>query len=796
MGTGRRDGSQLNFQITANFSMQPNDVFRWRCAFFKASEILYNATQGQLRFGNIYVTNNSAGVNNAEYVLDDSGSAAYATSGGFGLPGQSIQCPPYIQEQVLSLIHESGHHLWALKEEYARTINELIDDSASLPAGHGNTIIPLQDAASERPDADFAGADARLIFASGLETQTIVSKVGDRITVDSPFSDDPRNVSNPWGIFQWDAECTGDRSTGACIMEFSRSNAGTMDANCNWTPATNPVTEFCTDANHDPDGDTDQEAIHGEACWGTITDFAGYTDLSEPAGNAPTAMPGGYIEPNWIVLEPNPRFALVLDRSGSMNRNSGTRLEGVKSGAVYWLENAAVESDQLAIIWYNTGTSTPLNLTDFSTLSDTDVDNLVIQIETQNATGGTNIRDALLEGLNELLSPGTGAAVQASLLMTDGAHNSPLFTSMQEAVPDYQSANTNIYTLGVGSGAELDMAGLEDLAQATGGSAFTEADGSNAFEIQARMTEINNLIRGGLVSTLAEIVPDAREKDEFNLDLDANAPFKNRPHLDDITQKLGAKSVLDLVQGKGRKSGRFYVAHHRVERGAQSATFNLVFEKPLKLWLYLIDPDGNELPFGSPATTFVTSHHHFEFAKVSNPKDGVWTIIGLRPDNGPTGMVQAVTGIQNKQLAVTARAWSNGTLCPVKVIATARFGRPITGYSAQAIVQDLAGQTYKIRLHDDDGIGIYVGYFDVSAGLYRGYVTFNAAENARMAGLTHAIVHAEKEDKIPTKLGTPRFQRSVPISFFVGQFQDPSIPKDEVDDHEPKRSPIKSAPFK
>jgi hypothetical protein len=796
MGAGRRDGSQLNFQITANFNMQPSDIFRWRCAFFKGSELLYNATQGQLRFGNIYVTNDSAGINNAEYVLDDSGSAAYATSGGFGLPGQSVQCPPYIQEQVLSLIHESGHHLWALKEEYARTINELIDDSADLPAGHGNTIIPLQDAISDRPDADFAGADARLIFSTGLETRTILSKVGDRITVSSGFSDDPRNVDNPWGIFQWDAECTGDRTTGACIMEFSRSSAGTMDTNCNWTPAADPVTEFCTASNHDPDSDTDQDAIHGEACWATITDMTGYTDLSAPAGSAPTAMPGGYTEPEWIVLEPNPRFALVLDRSGSMNRNSGTRLEGVKSGAAYWLENAAVESDQLAIIWYNTSISTPLNLTDVGTLSDTDVENLVTQIEGQSATGGTNIRDALLEGLNELLSPGTGAAVQASLLMTDGAHNWPLFTSMQEAVPDYQAANTNIYTLGVGSGAELDIAGLEDLAQATGGAAFTEADGSNAFEIQARMTEINNLIRGGLVSTLAEIVPDARENDDFNLSLEPRTRFEKRPHLKEIVKKLGAKSVLDLVHGKGRKSGRFYVAHHRVERGAQSATFNLVFEKSLVLWLYLIDPDGNEVPFGSPGTTFVTSHHHFEFAKMKNPKSGVWTIIGLRPENGPAGLVQAVTGIQNKLLAVTARAWSIGNLCPVQVTATARFGRPITGYSAQAIVRDLAGQSYKIRLHDDDADGIYAGYFDVPAGLYRGYVTFNAAEGAQMAGMAHAIVHAEKEDQISTKLGAPQFQRSVPISFVVGRIEDPSIPKDEVDGHEPKRSPIKSAPIK
>jgi len=49
-------------------------------------------------------------------------------------------------------------------------------------------------------------------------------------------------------------------------MENSRSAAGELAPDGTWTPATDPVTEFCTDINHDPDADTDQETRHADSC--------------------------------------------------------------------------------------------------------------------------------------------------------------------------------------------------------------------------------------------------------------------------------------------------------------------------------------------------------------------------------------------------------------------------------------------------------------------------------------------------------------------------------------------------
>src|SRR5680860_376886 len=256
MGNGTRTGNRLNFQISSNYSMNATDFLRWQRAFLKASELLYNSTEGQLSFGNVFVNNNNIGIQNAEFVLDpDITGRALGTFGKFGEPGQAIQLPAYAQRQVLSIIHELGHHLWALDEEYARSVTGPMDTMTTLPAEDRTTVIPLTISDLGVPDSEFAGASALLNFAGNVETRTISGKVGNRITVTTPFSENTQN--NLWSgvVVQWTigVECTGDRTTGACIMEFSRSSAGELEDDGTWTTATNPVTEFCTAHNHDPD---------------------------------------------------------------------------------------------------------------------------------------------------------------------------------------------------------------------------------------------------------------------------------------------------------------------------------------------------------------------------------------------------------------------------------------------------------------------------------------------------------------------------------------------------------------
>lgn len=80
------------------------------------------------------------------------------------------------------------------------------------------------------------------------------------------------------------AACTGDPNCGACVMEFS--------CDC-------MVGQFCTPAEHDPDGDTAQHAAYGHSCWETIVKV--YPEVRLPSGPPAATLPPGYRPPEWIV---------------------------------------------------------------------------------------------------------------------------------------------------------------------------------------------------------------------------------------------------------------------------------------------------------------------------------------------------------------------------------------------------------------------------------------------------------------------------------------------------------------
>lgn len=781
MGNGYRDGAALNFQITATYDMTAGDLGLWERAFSKASELLWAASNGQLRFGRIIVTENRLGINNAEFaLLAQTDGRALGTWGGFGHAGQSVQLLAYAQRSVLSIIHELGHHGWALDEEYARTEGAAIDTASALPAGHANTIIPLTTATLNRPDADYAGASAILILNQLAETRSIVSKAGKRITVTPGFPQSPQNADAV--TVQWAAECTGDRSTGACVMEFSRDSAGTLAPDGTWTAAANPVTEFCTTANHDPDADTAQEDTYGQACWETIVGRPGFGDLSAPAaGASPVAVPAGWVAPTWTVASQAVRLALVLDRSGSMSRNGGARMAGVRTGAQYWVENGAVEDDELSIVWYSAGPDIQLPLTEFSTLTAGDVSAQVNTIAAQAPGGPTNIRDGLRAALGELTSPAAPAALQAAVVITDGAHNTPAGSRMDEVVSDFRAANTNIYTLGVGTGAEMDLPGLAALASATGGAARTAGDGFDANAIQDALIEINAMVRGGVI-TAGGTSPDTKEAEDRLDRLGAGArsgPVETRPDLERVAETF--RIVPWQKAREGAPGGRFTFFDIELERDVASATFTLSHDRAGRFWMYLVAPDGREVrPGDGDVIAWVDSPRPYEFAKVSAPMAGVWTVVALRLDRGAPLHMRAVTAVNHPEVAVHAESERDED-GRVLLTGGARYSEPLTGISIVATVSDGAS-TFGIVLDDAGFEGAYRAEAALPDGHYSGYVEFRTTGAERVAGLVHAVLHAQDPGEVV--VGLPEispFVRHVPISFTVGPVEIPEgVPEDEL----------------
>ena len=749
----------------------------WRRSFFKASELLWAATEGQLSFGSIFFTDNAQSLEMADFILSET-DRGYTTSDTFGVINRNITLGQYVKRGPLTTIHELGHHLWGLGEEYARSLGGKINQSASLPATHGNRIIPLTLSNWGVADSTFAGAD--VVYrntAGGIETQTIATKSGLRITLNAPLSEDPRlgtSITVQWVI---GVECTTTVPSHACVMEHSRTAAGTLNPDGTWTPAANPITEFCDDINHDPDQDTDQHQRWAKSCWGRISTHP-TRSLLAPGGHPGTGTPAGYVPPTWIEAQGDIQLALVLDHSGSMSLNGGTRLTGVKNGAKYWAKAAQANKQALSIIWYNHAVDVLVSETDFATLSDSDVDQIVATIQGQVPIGLTDIRDGLFEGLNQMVGYAADPPARAAILLTDGVHNTPPGSSMLEAIAPYRKDNASIYTLGLGSGSTLDISGLERLAKDTGGLSGAVADGTDEFAIRTEMIKFFQHILGGLV--LADV---RRLFAQYGhpgglWPNDPELPFANRPPLTDIMGSLGAATPDDLQTMVG--DTLMGIDEVPVELGSTTAMFTSAFGDGVHAWLYLIDPDGNEIKYDDPSVIFGREFRSFEFASVDGPRPGIWRVVNIVPGNDKihAGRQQTLAGIGDDKVRVGVELSSPDRPGPVRVAVVTRYEEVLTGLGVAAIVEPGKPGTRRIELSDADEPGVYVGYFDLPDGQYSGHVEVTASGANGFADVDHSMLHGEPGATDTWVANNPPFVRMVPIGFTIGRLPKPN-PEEE-----------------
>ncbi len=120
MGIGRLDGSRFNLIMSVRHQASAARLDQWHQSFQRASELLFDATDGQHQLGTVFVCNSSSGGRNADgWLLEEDGRSS---AGGLGVLGtETIHMTLYGDERFkpFVLLHEMIHYLYGPADEYS-----------------------------------------------------------------------------------------------------------------------------------------------------------------------------------------------------------------------------------------------------------------------------------------------------------------------------------------------------------------------------------------------------------------------------------------------------------------------------------------------------------------------------------------------------------------------------------------------------------------------------------------------------------------------------------------------------
>lgn len=523
------------------------------------------------------------------------------------------------------------------------------------------------------------------------------------------------------------AECIGGTTSDACVMESSWADGDRFgNSATGGALVTGRVSEFCVAGNHDADSDTYQDEQRGVSCWQTMTST--FPGLTAPAGTPTGAAPGGAGAINWVILAPEQRYVLIIDRSGSMQ---GNKMAQALVGSTWWADNART-NDRLGVVSFATTARTDIGLTTITGPADrANVRNAVNSIL---AGGQTAIGDGLRQGLNEILGAGQRAATQVMVLLTDGLHNRG--EDPNAVLPDLAANGVRVYTIGVGP--SIDSSLLQAIATATGGTYYRIDPNLPAsdqeFRIRTVLQEISGVARenGGVVTT--------------------------RP------ESLGQERIERKVL---------------IEEGSAAATFAVTWDgKPGNVFLDLESPDGESISLNAvpPNARAIDTGFPYRGFEVERPTPGEWTLV-VR-SRGGAGRGQLYVFSENPRidgaLYSSAARYSRGDVIPLFL--QAYFDQPLGGLqvSGRATLPD--GSTAPLRFGDDgdaltgDAIpkdGTYSALFDETHDL-DGFYTFQV-EVTSDGGSTfypesgERLVAGDATNTDPIPAFTRRFSLSVAV---------------------------------
>jgi hypothetical protein len=406
---GFLSGSQFNLVVSLRYTPVAGEMPFWCQLLEQVSRIVHDSTDGALSIGQMLISANSMGGQDADiWVHPNSDVWSNSTGARLWFPFESLDVPQDHMFYATILAHELSHYLYDLRDEY------------------NNGSVCLGDITTE----------ASVMEGYGWDNYT-------------RWTDGAANDFPDWVTF---------------FPEFTGGTAALQIGN---------PSEFCHDGNHDAAANNNQNNINGgQSCWTYMANDVNHNNIpyglavpgaAGPALAAP-AFPAGVVCTELIPVQ---RFMLVLDRSGSM---LGSKIDQLKIGANFWVDYVN-PAEELSLVTYAGSESLDFGMsavptalpaqTTWRTARHTVVDGI-------SASGSTAIGDALRTGLNEITSGGR-ASSQVMILFTDGLQNAGSETA-EDVLPDLVAAGVRVYTVGLGN--DQDAVLLGNVATTTGATYF------------------------------------------------------------------------------------------------------------------------------------------------------------------------------------------------------------------------------------------------------------------------------------------------------------------------------------
>lgn len=470
-GTGAIDTAAQTINLSVLFSYPETDdnlesatvTPDWREVFDEASARLWQATNGQLKIGKVTVYRRAFNKKDDADVWIVAGSGtAYANGlGKLGVPGFRMTLYETKHRSLnatyrgsVSLVHEMGHHVFSLNDQYL---------GAFVPLAKKDTWV----------DADLSAFQESVFVNSVSATDAVAS-----------LMDAGGGVNNTRTEFD----------------TAGNTNKGVVDGNKFWMNKHFVKTkESCWET-------------MGKFKWGGVTVFP-----VVPTGNSPTDVPPGATAVTWEVVPTLSRLVVCIDRSGSMSSENRMELAKLGATILTNLteerhevtlyagtpdeEKVIFEGDRLAVVDFDDDVTTTFPLTEVDAAG-TAKTQARAAIDGLFPDGSTAIGDGAQRSLDLITAAGAKVTQEAIVLLSDGQTNTG--SSPATAAANARARGAKIFSIALGSGA--DAATLSSMAATTGGKFYQATNGLGLLDIYTRI--YGELRGGGLVDAIGSLVSE------------------------------------------------------------------------------------------------------------------------------------------------------------------------------------------------------------------------------------------------------------------------------------------------